>query len=100
MSGATSRDIVSQVLRALAERGQSATAVDAEVSETRLSRWKSDDRQGGMDLTETARVLAALNLRIVPAGPDAIVPIPRETYDALHVLLRDYADGVVRGRAA
>lgn len=100
MSNATSRDIVGQILRALAERGQSATAADAEISETRLSRWKSDDRQGGLDLTETARVLAALNLRIVPAGPDSIVPIPRETYDALHVLLRDYADGVVRGRVA
>ncbi len=98
MSVATSREIVGTVLRALAERGQGAIAEAAEVSETRLSRWKSDERQGGLDLTETARVLAALNLRIVPAGPDAIVTLPRETYDALHVLLRDYADGVVRGR--
>lgn len=99
MSAATSREIVGSVLRALAERGQVATAADADVSETRLSRWKSDERQGGLDLTETARVLAALNLRIVPASPDAMVALPRETYDALHVLLRDYADGVVRGRA-
>lgn len=100
MNNATARDIAAFVLRGLAEHGQAATAQAAGISETRLSRWKSDEHAGGLDLTETARVLDAMQLRIVPAGPDAMVTLPRETFDALHVLLRDYADGVVRGRGA
>lgn len=99
MNAASAREIVTCVLRALADRGQCATAEAAGLTDTRLSRWKDANSEGGkLDLEQTAAVLAALGLRLVPANPDGVMTIPRETYDALYVLLRDHADGVIRRR--
>lgn len=95
MTDEIARDIERMVLRHLAEHGQSATAEAAGVSETRLSRFKGEGN-GGLDLTELARVLAVLQLRLVPSDVDGVMTIPRETFEALHVLVRDYAAGVVR----
>ena len=44
-------------------------------------------------------MLAALNLRVVTAKADGVVTVPRESWEALHVLVRDYTDGIVQGRA-
>lgn len=94
---ASARDLESIVLRALAERGQSAIADAAGVSETRLSRWKNHaDNGGGLDLEETARVLAILGLRLVPASAEGALTVPTDAWRALHVLVRDYADSVAR----
>lgn len=97
MIDANARNIVTCVLRALADRGQAATAEAAGLSDTRLSRWKDANCEGGkLDLEQTAAVLAALHLRVIPADGDGVVTIPGETWAALHVLLRDYADRIIR----
>jgi hypothetical protein len=88
----TARDLERTILRALADRGQSATASTAGVSETRMSRWKSESESGGgLNLDETTRVLHALGLRIV-ADEGGMVTMSTASHDALHVLLRDYAE--------
>jgi len=95
----TPRDIERTILRVLADRGQSATASTAGVSETRMSRWKSESENGGgLNLEETSRVLHALGLRIV-ADEAGTVTMSAASYAALHVLLRDYADHVTRAVA-
>ncbi len=92
----TARDLERAILRALADRGQSVTASTAGVSETRMSRWKSESESGGgLNLEETARVLHALGLRIV-ADEAGMVTMSAQSHAALHVLLRDYAEQVTR----
>lgn len=86
MSAETARNIETMILRALAERTQSAVAESADVSATRLSRWKSGE--GGMDLREVAAILGALGLQLVATGHSEAVTIPREDYDALRTLAR------------
>lgn len=91
--------IQTQILRALAERSQSAVAADTGISDTRISRWKSCAPDGGgLDILETARVLAALGLAVVERDPEGMVVVPASTHSALHVLLRDYADTMLSGK--
>lgn len=92
MNGATSQKIQSTILCALAEQGQGATAATAGISETRLSRWKSD---GGLSLEEVTKVLAALGFRLVHAG-DSDVTLPATRYHALLELARSFTDGELR----
>ncbi len=100
MSGAMPREIEAAVLRALAERGQAAIADAAGVSETRLSRWKNhNDNGGGLDLEETARVLSILGLRVVPVAVGITINVNADAWHALHVLLRDHCDSVARSAA-
>lgn len=97
MNTATAREIETEILRALAERGQCTTADNAGISETRLSRWKGrSDVGGGLDLEETSRVLASLGLRVVPAADGATVNVNADAWHALHVLLREHCEGVAR----
>lgn len=94
---AEAREIETTILRALAERGQGATADAVGISETRLSRWKNHaDNGGGLDLEEASRVIAMLGLRLVPASVDGAITVPTDAWRALHILVRDYADGVAR----
>ncbi|MBA8886132.1 DNA-binding phage protein [Dokdonella fugitiva] len=99
MSEPGAQAIQTAILRALAERGQSAVAAETGISDTRVSRWKSCAPDGGgLDILETARVLSALGLTVVPLDPDGMVVVPVSTHSALHVLLRDYADTMLSGK--
>ena len=83
------RNIERMVLRALAERGQSDTAIASQITETRLSRWKNDDANGGgLNLPAVASVLSALGLALVETGNSDLITTTREEYQALLVLAR------------
>lgn len=100
MSAADARSIETEILRALADRGQGAIADAAGISETRLSRWKNHaDTGGGLDLEETSRVLAMLGLRVVPAVVGSTMLVNADTWRALHILLREHCDAIARSAA-
>lgn len=89
MSSDGARMIQTAVLRALAEHSQKAVSDGSGISESRISRWKSDALDGGgLHLDETCRVLAALGLAIVDASPMDLVILPRDEHSALRVLAR------------
>lgn len=89
MSAETARNIESEILRALAERGQSATASSAGITPTRLSRWKRTGSDGGgLFLSEVAEVLAALGMIVVDTTDSETVTVQRDELDALRVLAR------------
>ena len=81
----TTRQVESAILRALAEQGQSTVAESTGLSETKLSRFKSD---GGLCLQEVAKLLTTLNLAVIDTGSKEVVTIAREEFDALRVLSR------------
>lgn len=81
----TPRQTESAVLRALAERGQSTVAQATSISETRISRFKSD---GGLCLHEVAALLCSLGFALVDTASTEVVTVAREELDALKVLAR------------
>lgn len=88
MTAEKANKITTTVLRALADRSQTATATAADITESRLSRWKNaDDNGGGLHLSEVARVMAALGLAVVETEAD-LIAVTREEYDALKTLAR------------
>lgn len=81
----TSRQVESAILRALAEQGQSTIAQATGISETKLSRFKSD---GGLCLQEVATLLTTLGLAVIDTGSVEVATLPREELNALRVLAR------------
>ena len=81
----TSRQVESAILRALAEQGQSTVAQATGISETKLSRFKSD---GGLCLQEVAMLLTTLGLAVFDTGSVEVATLPREELNALRVLAR------------
>lgn len=81
----TSRQVESAILRALAEHGQSKVAEATGISETKLSRFKSD---GGLCLAEVAHLLAALGIAVYDACSVEVATLPREELNALRTLAR------------
>lgn len=81
----TTRQVESAILRALAEQGQSTVAQATGISETKLSRFKSD---GGLSLQEVSHLLTTLSLAVIDTGSTEVVTIPRDEFDALKVLSR------------
>ncbi|HEY4530941.1 MAG TPA: CII family transcriptional regulator [Luteimonas sp.] len=80
-----SRQVEAAILRALADKGQSKVAEATGISETKISRFKSD---GGLSLHEIAGLLSGLGLAIIDTGNTEVATIPREEFDALRVLAR------------
>lgn len=89
MSCERARKIGSTILRAFADRGQRPVAEACEMSESKISRWKSGDLAGGgMHLEEVSCVLAALGLAVIEADANDLVTLSRDEYDALTSLAR------------
>lgn len=95
---ASARDIEMVVLRAIADKGQKATAERVGMTDTRLSRWKDSKADGGvLDLAETASVLAALGLRVIPVDANGTVTVAYDIWMATNVLAREHTESVTRG---
>lgn len=85
------RKVESAVLRAFADLSQAEVSRATGISETRLSRFKSDASDGGgLSLPEVAAVLAALGLCVLRASHDELVTLPAEEVCALRTLARRY----------
>lgn len=92
MTATDSRNSESIILRRLADVSQADAARATGISESRLSRWKNNEANGGgLSLTETSAVLAALGLHPVLVGADAVT-IPAAEYEALRLLARKGLD--------
>ena len=95
MTAADSRNAESIILRRLADVSQADAARVTGISESRLSRWKNNDANGGgLSLAETAAVLAALGLHPVAVGTEAVT-IPAAEYEALRLLARKALDAAL-----
>jgi len=81
----TSQQVESSILRALAEQGQSKIAEATGISETKLSRFKSE---GGLCLQEVANLLTTLGLAVFDTGSVEVATLPREELNALRILAR------------
>ncbi len=79
------RQIESAILRALADQGQATAAQATGISESKLSRFKSD---GGLSLQEVSNLLTSLGLAVIDTASKEVVTIPREEFEALRVLSR------------
>ncbi len=73
------RESLSAILQALSEKGQGAVAQVMGVSDSSMSRWKSDE------IPVMARLLAALDLNVYPKS---FVVVDPEYLHALRVLAR------------
>ena len=89
MNVESARKIEAAILRAFADRGQRPVSEACDISESRLSRWKSGDMAGGgLHLAEVVKVLAALGLVTIEADGGELVTLARDEYQALTVLAR------------
>lgn len=65
---ATSRQIESLLLNALAEAGQSHVAASIGVDESTISKWKGSDY-----FAQISRVLSALGMKVIPTDERTVV---------------------------
>ncbi len=83
------RKIEGVLLQRFAEVKQTALAHEVGISDTRLSRFKGAAGEGGgLLLSEVARVLAAMNLTLIPCAPSDVAHVPTEELHALRLLAR------------
>ena len=87
MMDARTRKTLAVVLQALASVGQRATAEAVGVSETTISRMKSEG-----DLQRFAQILTALGLKPVPVGAKVVSPARAEEIEREFVNLRFWAE--------
>lgn len=89
MTVESARKIEAAILRAFADRGQRPVSDVCDISESRLSRWKSGDAMGGgLHMNEVSRVLAALGLVLIECEAGDLVTISRDEHQALTTLAR------------
>lgn len=83
------RNVLAAILRSLERGSQGEIAAAAGLSETRLSRFKNSDLEGGgLHLPEVAAVLAAAGLQVVPAIAGEKQEVATAELDALRLLAR------------
>ena len=89
MTVESARKISATILRSFADSGQRPISEATDISESRLSRWKSGDQMGGgLHMDEVARVLDALGLAVIDANAGELVTLSKDEHQALTVLAR------------
>lgn len=85
----SAHELETSILKTLSEKGQSKASEVSGISETRLSRFKGDCKNGGgLSLGEFAKVLHALGMTVFDASSTEVVTVRREELEALKVLAR------------
>jgi len=95
MQDARTRKTFTILLRALASVGQRATADALGVSETTISRMKSDG-----DLERFSRLLTVLGFKPVPVASKVVTPERAAEIEAEFANLRLWAEKGIRARPA